>query len=76
MTKTETANIWRGESGTAWIDDTIVRAVEVVLCISLMGEFLPKFTSAPHFSLAQIHDAFTSLRPQKQIGQANRAEFA
>ncbi len=50
MTKTEMAHIWLDEKGTAWIDDTGVKVVEVVRD-HLIGGLSP----------AEIHDAFPDL---------------
>jgi uncharacterized protein (DUF433 family) len=60
-TATPTAHIWLDETGRAWIDDTNVKVIEVVLD-NLAPERLTAdqiYAAHDHYlSLAQIHAAF------------------
>jgi len=58
MTSTETAHILLDDSGVAWIDDTNVKVIEVVLDKLAYG-WSPEecHLQNPHLSLAQIHAA-------------------
>ena len=60
MLATETAHIHLDERGVAWIDDTNVKVVEVVLDKIAYG-WNPEeiHRQHPHLSLAQIYAAFT-----------------
>ena len=60
-TPTPTAHIWLDDSGRAWIDDTNVKVIEVVLD-KLGGGLSPEEIFEEHYrkiSLAQIHAAFS-----------------
>lgn len=56
MTKTEMAHIWLDENGTAWIDDTNVKVIEVVLWHHAYGWSPAEIHfQCSHLSLSQIH---------------------
>jgi uncharacterized protein (DUF433 family) len=60
-TATPTAHIWLDERGRAWIDDTNVKVIEVVLD-KLADGLSPEQIYEEHYhrlSLAQIHSAFS-----------------
>jgi uncharacterized protein (DUF433 family) len=58
MTKTEMAHIWLDEKGTAWIDETGIKVIEVVLSHLAYGWSPAEIHfQYPHLSLAQIHAA-------------------
>jgi uncharacterized protein (DUF433 family) len=61
MPTTTTAHIHLDERGVAWIDDTNVKVVEVVLDTRAYG-WSPEDIHAQHsgLSLAQIHAAWNS----------------
>src|SRR5437016_2574304 len=59
MTATLTTHVWLDEKGVAWIDDTNVKVIEVVLDKSAYG-WSPEEIFFQHYgdlSLAQIHSA-------------------
>jgi uncharacterized protein (DUF433 family) len=60
-TATPTAHIWLDERGRAWIDDTNIKVIEVVL--DKLGDGLtPEQIYEEHYrriSMAQIHAAFS-----------------
>jgi uncharacterized protein (DUF433 family) len=60
MAATETAHIHLDETGRAWIDDTNVKVIEVVLDKIAYGWDAEKIhEEQPHLSLAQVHAALS-----------------
>jgi uncharacterized protein (DUF433 family) len=67
MTKTEMAHIWLDEKGTAWIDDTGVKVIEVVLSHLAYGWSPAEIHfQYPHLSLAQIYAALAYYYDHKE----------
>jgi uncharacterized protein (DUF433 family) len=57
-TATSTAHIWLDDDGRAWIDETNIKVVEVVLDQIAYGWSADEIHyQHPHLSLAQIHAA-------------------
>jgi uncharacterized protein (DUF433 family) len=59
-TRTATAHVWLDERGRAWLDDTNVKVVEVVL--DMLTGMTPEEMYEEHYhnpSLAQIHAALS-----------------
>lgn len=66
MTPTTTAHIHLDEQGRAWIDDTNVKVIEVVLDQRAHGGNPEKIHEEhPHLSLAQIHAALAYYHDHK-----------
>jgi uncharacterized protein (DUF433 family) len=60
MSQTPTAHIYLDETGVAWIDDTNVKVIEVVLDKLAHGSSPEEIhLQYPHLSLAQIHAALS-----------------
>ncbi|MBI4605046.1 MAG: DUF433 domain-containing protein [Planctomycetes bacterium] len=60
MAATETAHIHLDDAGRAWIDDTNVKVIEVVLDKIAYGWEAEKIHDEhPHLSLAQVHAALS-----------------
>jgi uncharacterized protein (DUF433 family) len=58
MIATTTAHIWLDERGTAWIDDTNVKVIEIALDRIADGWSAEEIQQqGPYLSLAQIHAA-------------------
>jgi uncharacterized protein (DUF433 family) len=76
MTKTEMAHIWLDEKGTAWIDDTGVKVIEVVRDHIICGlSPLEIHREFPDLSLAQIHAALAYYYDHKEELDAELAEW-
>ena len=68
MTKTEMTHIWLDEKGTAWIDDTGVKVIEVVLSHLAYGWSPAEIHfQYPHLSMAQIYAALAYYYDHKEV---------
>ena len=80
MTATETAHIHLDDHGVAWIDDTNVKVVEVVVPHFAHGWSPAEMhLNYPHLSLAQIHAALAYYYEHRERLDADierRAELA
>ena len=62
-----TSHIWLDDRGKAWIDDTNVKVIEVVLDHTAYGSSPQEMHEQyPHLSLAQIHAALAYYYDHKQ----------
>jgi uncharacterized protein (DUF433 family) len=71
MSQTPTAHIYLDETGVAWIDDTNVKVIEVILD-KLAHRSSPEemHLQYPHLSLAQIHAALSYYYDHRQAFDA------
>jgi uncharacterized protein (DUF433 family) len=71
MSQTPTAHIYLDEAGVAWIDDTNVKVIEVILDKLAHGSSPEEMhLQYPHLSLAQIHAALSYYYDHQQAFDA------